>query len=169
MESTDNSSVFKATIHKLLVEQNLALDEAERKQKKRQSKVSLSDLELAVTVLLVDLASVDQNFDQSEYNIIIHGLMRMFGTAKHQGQVLVNQAQNVLRSMRGVQRFGDLLKENLSMDERRAVMEIIDDVINADGEVDGYEVFLRNKFKNLLGVQDKVVKSVDNDEVSTNE
>lgn len=167
METNGNASTpatFKYAIHKLLVEQNLALDAAERKQNKKITKVPVADLELAVTVLLVDLASVDQNFDQAEYNIIIHGLMRMFGTAKHQGSALINQAQNVLRSMRGVKRFGEQIKENLSQSERQSVMEIIDDIIKADGVVDDYEIFLRHKFQKLLGLDEKPIQSQEAEE-----
>ncbi len=149
---TNSAEKLKETVHNLLLQQNIPIEEATRKRKRFSPKVLQRDLELAVTVLLVDLASADQEFDQQEYQVIMHGMMRMFGTSKHEVSALINQAQTVLRNLRGVSRFGNLLKENLSLEERKVVMEIIEDVIHADGVEDDYEVYLRHKLRGLLGL-----------------
>ena len=111
------------------------------------------ELELALAVLLVDLASVDQNFDMREYNTIAAGLARIFGTNLHEVQSLVNQANLVLKNLRGTSRFAELLRDNLSVEERQDVMKIIDEVISADGIEDGFETYLRHKFSDLLQVK----------------
>lgn len=143
---------FKDAIHKLLLEKHFGIEEATNKQRKHTPTATTNQLELALTVLLVDLASSDQTFDQQEYTVIVYGLMRLFGTQKHDVSTLVNQAQNQLRNMRGIERFGSLLKDNLSIDQREAIMEIVEDLIHSDGEVDEFEVYLRHKLMGLLGV-----------------
>lgn len=115
--------------------------------------VPRKDMELALTVLLVDLAGCDQNFDMQEYNIIQNGLRRVFGTNKTEVTALVNQANQTLKNLRGAGRFAGLLKDSLDQAEREVIMEVIEDVISADGVEDGFETYLRHKFADLLGVQ----------------
>ena len=112
-----------------------------------------SDIQFAVTVLLVDLASCDQNFDAQEYETICVGLKRLFGTTPAQVKDLVHQAKLTLGNLRGLERFANLLREHLSEDEKVKVFEVIDEVIKADGVEDGFEIFLRMKFASMLGVK----------------
>ncbi len=111
------------------------------------------ELELALAVLLVDLASSDQNFDMSEYNTIATGLQRIFGTKPSEIQALINQANLVIKNLRGTSKFAQLLRDSLDQEERDHVMSVIDEVISADGIEDGFETYLRHKFADLLGVQ----------------
>src|SRR5436190_22958679 len=80
----------------------------------KRNKEKVKELELALTVILVDLASCDQHFDPAEYQIILSGLRRMFGATREEVQSLVNQATLVLNNLRGTNRFVQLLKDNLS-------------------------------------------------------
>ncbi|MCB0332893.1 MAG: TerB family tellurite resistance protein [Bdellovibrionales bacterium] len=131
----------------------LNADNLSRKRHKGSQKANMKrELELAVTVLLVDLASSDQNFDQVEYHVIAAGLKRLFGTGTTEMSGLVNQAQTILKNLRGVGKYAEVLKTNLSLDQRKVVLEVIDDVIHADGVVDGFETYLRHKFADLIGV-----------------
>ena len=123
--------------------------------------VPKQQLELALTVLLVDLAACDDKFQPEEYHLIANGLRRLFGTTRHQVQALVNQATQVLRNLRGTSNFAALLKENLSDEERLAIMEIIDELIHSDGVVDGFEVYLRHKLTDLLGINE-IIKNSNN-------
>ena len=120
--------------------------------RKTRSSIPKTDLELALTVLLVDLAGCDQNFDAQEYNIIQNGLRRVFGTTKSEVTALINQANLTLKNLRGTGRFAGLLKDSLDQNHREVIMEVIEDVISADGVEDGFETYLRHKFADLLGV-----------------
>ena len=121
----------------------------ELNRSKRRAKQK--ELELALTVILVDLASSDENFEQREYQAISIGLRRLFGDSKDL-KMLVNRAQLALSNLRGTQSFADLLRENLSEDDRKIVAEIIEDVIRADGVEDGFEQYLRLKYAKLLDI-----------------
>lgn len=128
-----------------------AADKASAK-KLRKRAVPLSELELALAVVLVDLAGCDQTFAPNEYQAISGGLRRLFSTPKERVQALVNQANVALANLRGTSRFTALLRENLDEDEKKAVMESIDDLIDADGGEDGFETYLRNKLSDALGM-----------------
>jgi len=152
--SSSNPQLLRSTIQNIF-DKN---DDILRKKvdgSKFKSKADKKQLELAVSVLLVDLASCDQSFDPEEYQVISMGLMRLFGTSKTEVTNLVNQAKVQLANMRGVSRFAATLTESLSKDERREIMEVIDEVIMADGEEDGFETYVRNKLKGLLGLQEE--------------
>ena len=123
--------------------------------KHNKGKRNEKELELSLAVLLVDLASCDQDFDPAEYQVISSGLRRMFGTSKMQLPSLVNQAKSALANLRGVSQYASKLKEELDEDEKKAVIDIIEDLIMADGKEDGYETYMRAKFMDLLGVENK--------------
>jgi uncharacterized tellurite resistance protein B-like protein len=150
----NSSSKLKETVHQLLSQQHSLTQKSAEARKRFSGKVKKRDIELAVTVLLVDLAASDQDFDPREYQVIVHGLMEMFGTQKHEVSALINQAQTILRNLRGVARFGELLTENLSLEDRLAIMRIIEQVIQADGVEDGYETYLRHKLQKMLGLEE---------------
>ena len=132
-----------------------AKQEAMQKKKKQLSKekgLNARELEVALTVILVDLAGADGNFDQSEYSVIGNGLARVFGTAKDEVTALVNQAQIILQGMRGTGSQAAVLKEHLNHEEKIAVMDVIDDLIASDGVEDGFETYLRAKTADQLGL-----------------
>ncbi len=120
--------------------------------KNRSNKVQKQQLELALAVLLVDLASSDENFDAQEYQVIAQGLRRVFGTGKTEVAQLVQRAQQAIALLRGTTSFATLLRDNLPENERVTIMEVIEEVIAADGVEDGFEVYFRHKFSELLGV-----------------
>lgn len=111
-----------------------------------------AELELALTVLLVDLAWSDQDFDHREYQVIVEGLHKMFGTNSIQVKSLVNQAILILKDLRGTNHYGSLLRNKLKEKQRLAIMEIVDEVIAADGKEDGFEIYIRKKISDVLGI-----------------
>ena len=120
--------------------------------KKKGAESPKKDLEVALAVLLVDLASCDQVFNPKEYNVISLGLRRLFGCTKEQVTALVNQATQIISGLRGTQQFAEVLRDSLSAEDKQIILEIIDEIILADGKEDGFEIFLREKFKSVLGI-----------------
>ena len=149
MGGRDDLEFFSSQLNNMIMSSNSGINTQENKlwgdSKKKGKSGNQKDLELALAILLVELASCDQNFDMPEYHIISLGLYRLFGTGKDQVTALVNQAQGILANLRGTSKFANLLKDNLSEEQRKAIMEVIDDVITADGKVDGYETYFRHK------------------------
>ena len=155
MGNNGNSNKLKSTS---ISEAFAAADRAEAAKKRRRN-VPLMELEVAFAVLLVDLASCDQQFAPREYLAISSGLRRLFGTPKERVKALVNQANIILANLRGTSRYAALLKNNLDMEEKTAVMETIDELISVDGIEDGFEVYLRTKVADLLGMPTELPSS----------
>ena len=115
--------------------------------------LSKDELELAFTVVLVDIASSDEHFDPAEYEVISSGLRRLFGTTKEQVKILVNQSRQILDSLRGTARYTDQLRENLSEADRWAVFSIIEELVEADSKEDPFEVFMRSRIARALDLK----------------
>lgn len=123
----------------------------QRPQSGKRSKSLRKELEFALTLVFVDLASCDDNgMDSREYQAILDSMRRIFGIGVTDVQKLVSSAQQVLRNFSGLASFTQLLKENLSEDERRMVQEQIQDIIKADGVKDGFELYFAKKYEKLL-------------------
>lgn len=114
--------------------------------------LSKDDLVLAVAVIMVDVASSDENFDPSEYEVISRGLRRLFGTDEEEVQKLVNQSTQILASLRGTSRYAEQLRENLSVADRKAVFSAIQELIEADGREDPFEVYMRSRLAKALDI-----------------
>lgn len=125
-----------------------------RQQQGKLKTVPSTELHLAVVVILVDLASTDSNFDSREYMTICVGMQRLFGISQATVTKLIAQANQVLASMRGVDRFATLLKEQIDIEKRQQIMQVIDNVIAADGREDDFEIYLKHKFAFLLGLEE---------------
>lgn len=125
---------------------------AAQSSQRRRGNVSQHQLELAFTVLLVELASSDEGFAQKEYQVIVLALHRVFGVTRDRAQRLVNEAVTILKDLRGTAEFALLLREHLSAEELSLVARCIDDVIEADGVHDGFELYHRRRFRELLGL-----------------
>ncbi len=119
------------------------------------SRAPVQELEFALTVLLVELASSDENFDQEEYHTITMSLQRVFDTDRSKAKEYINRASVSLSQVRGTTSYARLLSENLSLDERRMIVDIIDELISADGEHDPFEIYHQNRIRHILLPEDR--------------
>ncbi len=149
----DDNKLLNQAIHDMFQKHDLELNTVKKGIGfKKNKKGPKNELELAMAIILVDLASCDNNFDQREYQVITRGLNRLFGTNKCDVEKLVQQAQTVVDGLRGTANFAKLLKDNLKDEEKDVVLELIDELIDADGVEDGFETYLRHKYSDLLGM-----------------
>lgn len=149
--STSSNTVVNQVIGSIFANNAVALRQ-DLKVHGRSKKIPMHDLELALAVLLVDLASCDQDFDSKERDAIIFGISRVFGTERFRVGTLINEAQHALNNLRGPSKFVDLLKQNTSIEQRQLMLDVINEVIMADSKEDGFEIYLRQKFKEQLGL-----------------
>lgn len=148
-EEKNSKHLLGRTLQSIFEQNELAKKEH---QLKKKGEVARRDMEVAVAVLLVELASADQNFEQSEYVVITNGLRKIFGFTGSNIQALINQSVNTLKNLRGTSHFSSLLRENLSTVEKNSVLEVVEEIIKADGKEDGYELYFRDKIKKTLGL-----------------
>ncbi len=114
--------------------------------------LSRKELVLAVAVIMVDVASSDETFEPTEYNVISRGLRRLFGTDEEEVRGLINQATQILSSLRGTSKYTQQLRENVSVADRRTIFLTIQELIEADGREDPFEVYMRSRLAKALDI-----------------
>ena len=129
-----------------------------QKVKNKQPLHVQEDLEFALTIILVELASSDEGFAHIEYNTIISRMRMVFGTDREKVRLLINRAVVTLNNLRGTSEYAILLKENLPEPKLLQIIDAIDDVIGADGVLDDFEVYNRLKYIRLLGLEKLIEK-----------
>lgn len=146
-----NSNVLGQAINNIFTQHDTFLSDEKLKLKKK-NKAPKFQLELALSVILVDLASCDQDFHSQEFQAVSRGLRRVFGTQKTEVLELVHRAQAVIANLRGTANFAKLLSDNTSPEEKQAISGVIEELIAADGVEDGFESYLRKKYYGILGI-----------------
>lgn len=107
--------------------------------------------ELAICVLLVDLALIDGNFEARESEFLYNALIRL-GLSEQEISNLIQQSKNLITSFRGPHSFANFLKSEYPLEKRKEIADLLNKMIIADEKKDGFEVYLLNKLTDILEV-----------------
>jgi uncharacterized tellurite resistance protein B-like protein len=113
------------------------------------------DIPLATAIVLLEVASSDHIVDKFEKSVIHNGLKSIFRISDQAAAGLLVQAKGALASMRSSSAEASVLKEMLDPASKKAVANLIDSLIRCNGVVDSMEVYLRQRFRALLGLPDE--------------
>lgn len=113
------------------------------------------DVQLATAIILVEVASSDHMIDRFEKSVIHNSLKSIFRISDESASGLLAKARSALSSMRSSSAEASLLKDSLDITTKRAVANTIDTLIRCNGVVDSMEVYLRHRFRSLLGLPDE--------------
>lgn len=109
-------------------------------------------LQLAVAVLLVDVARADWEHAPQERETITAALATQFSLDHEHAQNLVREAENTLDVETSLYRFLELLNRECSIDEKRELMNQLWEVAFADGELSKYEEHAIRRLADLLHI-----------------
>lgn len=113
------------------------------------------DIPVATAIVLLEIASSDNVIDRFEKSVIHNGLKSIFKISDQTAISVVQKARNALSSMRSSSTDASMLKDILDPATKRAVANLIDSLIRCNGVVDTMEVYLRQRFRSLLGLPDE--------------
>lgn len=113
------------------------------------------DRHLAAAALLVEVATVDANFDETERNRIIVFARDRFGLNEIDAQALVAAAQGEVDGATQLYAFTTAIKNGFSYEERVALVETLWEVVYADGHADPFEDQLMRRIGGLIAVTDR--------------
>lgn len=108
------------------------------------------DIELACAVLLTEVSRSDYSESSEERRKIERLLMERFDLAAAERQQLLERAAHHADRAVSLHEFTSTLKDSLSEDERGDIVEMLWQVVFADGEVDRYEEHLMRRLADLL-------------------
>lgn len=116
---------------------------------------AVDDRHLAAAALLVEVATVDENFDEMERERIIAFATERFDLSEIDAQSLVTTAQGEVHGATQLYAFTMAIKNGFSYEERVALMESLWEVVYADGHADPFEDQLMRRISGLIAVTDR--------------
>jgi uncharacterized tellurite resistance protein B-like protein len=113
------------------------------------------EIEFAAALLLTEAAIMDGAIDDAEHERIRQLLERRFGLSHADAELLMRDA--VASNEKRVELYGPsrILKDAFDYDQRIELLEMLWDVVYADGVVHDYESNLMRRLSGLLYVDDQ--------------
>lgn len=112
-------------------------------------------LRLAVATLMVEAATLDGSFDASERRRLLDLLVRRFALDPLQAERLLAEAQAAQAQAVGLEGMTRTIKNALDHDQRVEVLEMLWEVVYADGRLHDYEANLLRRLAGLVYVSDQ--------------
>ena len=111
-------------------------------------------IDLAWTVLLVDMASIDNDFSPRESYFIKQKLKEHLGVGYDEAVALVERASKLVQSDKSLDGFGKYLRDHLSLSKRKELLAVMDELIDEDQVDHPFEADLRKRFIKRLGLSE---------------
>ena len=116
---------------------------------------SFEERQLAAAALLVEAASMDSDFDTGERAKIAVLLRGRFALSAGEADDLLAEAERASDQSVEWQGFTSAVKDGFAPEERVQVIEMLWEVVYADGELHDYEASLLRRITGLLYVSDR--------------
>jgi len=116
-----------------------------------------NEIALAAAIVLTEIASSDHVVDKFERVVIHNGLKSLFKLTDEATIGLMARAKSQLSSMRSSSAHAEALRDALDPASKQAIAHVIDNLIRCNGVVDSVEVYLRKRFREILGIPEDVM------------
>jgi uncharacterized tellurite resistance protein B-like protein len=147
-DSTNNEPNERLSIDEIIQR----MEQAKNNSKKNSKGI---DVPLATAIILLEVASSDHVVDKFEKSVIQNGLKSIFNISDQAVNNLLIKARTHLSSMRSSSAEATQLKDILDPTTKKAIAQLIDTLIRCNGVVDSMEVYLRKRFRSILGLADE--------------
>jgi uncharacterized tellurite resistance protein B-like protein len=116
---------------------------------KRESREE-GDVRIAACALFLEMANIDNEFAEEERQQILSMLQDEFGVSQEHATEMAREAAAQLEGATDMWRFTNLVNENYSREEKSRVVELLWQVVYADGRLDAHEDYLMHRMGKLL-------------------
>ena len=113
------------------------------------------DLKLAAAALMMEAARLDDTVDDAERDRIAELIQWRFGLTEADAAALIRQAETVTDGPAHWHGLTAVLRDRLNEEERIQIVEMLWDVVYADGHLHHLEASLLRRATSLLNVSDK--------------
>lgn len=110
---------------------------------------------LAAAALLVEAACMDGHFDGDERDAVCAALGAHFGLSESEANTLIEDAEAAHHEATDLHRFTRTINDRYDHGDRLAVMEMLWQVVYADGRLHAYEANLIRRVGGLLHITDR--------------
>jgi uncharacterized tellurite resistance protein B-like protein len=115
----------------------------------------IDEVQLAAAALLIEAAHIDAHVDPRERAVIDRVLERRFKLSPAAARQLVIEAERVSERSTELFRFATIINDRFSLEQRIELIEMLWEVVQADGVVDALEDTLLRRIGGLLYVPDR--------------
>lgn len=116
---------------------------------------SFEEKQIAAAVLLAEAAASDEGFGDTERHAMLVALKRYFGLSNEEAEQLTDIGQRNQEEAIELFSFTRTIKDNFDHDERIEMIEMLWEVVLADGLLHAYEDQLLRRIGGLLYVDDR--------------
>ncbi|MEM7023764.1 MAG: TerB family tellurite resistance protein [Pseudomonadota bacterium] len=116
---------------------------------------SFDALQLAAAALMVEAATMDAEFNETERDRISQLVEDRFALSPEEAIDLIAEAQTMAAESVAWQGFTNAIKNGFDHDERVQLIEMLWEVVYADGQLHDYEASLLRRVTGLLYVTDR--------------
>jgi uncharacterized tellurite resistance protein B-like protein len=121
----------------------------------RPPRHSFEERQLAAAALMVEAASMDSEFGTKERAKIAELVELRFALSPVEAEDLLQEAERMASDSVQWQGFTSAIKEGFDHEERIEVIEMLWEIVYADGELHDYEASLLRRITGLLYVSDR--------------
>jgi uncharacterized tellurite resistance protein B-like protein len=115
----------------------------------------VDEVQLAAAALLVEAAHVDADFDPRERVAIDRILERRFKLSPAAARRLLESAEHANDAAAQLFRFTQIINDRFALEQRIELMEMLWEVVYADGTLDALEDTLLRRIGGLINVPDR--------------
>ena len=115
----------------------------------------IDEVQLAAAALLMEAAGMDGSLGAEERDKIEELIAARYGTDKAEIDRLLTQTEERLENTHQILPFTRVVKDRLEHEERIEVLEMLWEVVYADGELHDYEANLMRRVAGLIYVTDR--------------
>ncbi len=124
-------------------------------KRERDADLSHSETNLAVAALLVEAAMMDGDFDTTERATIERLVVERLSLDAEDAKELIADAEARVRDSVEMWGFAHKVKDAFSYEDRIGMVEMLWEVVYADGVLHDYEASLMRRIAGLIYVEDR--------------
>lgn len=109
-------------------------------------------LKVATCVTLLEAVTADDTLSDQELHKVIDLLKSKYDMTDTQVNELIETSKRERDDSADLWYFTNLINENLTIDEKYELMEMVWEAIYSDGTLDKYENYIAHKLRNLLNL-----------------
>ncbi len=121
----------------------------------QEDKESALPVHMAAAALLVEAALADGTFDPEERHHIKDVLAHIFSLSESDIDAVIADAEDMVAQSHQLYGFAKTVKDTLDYDRRVELMQMLWEVVYADGQLDDFEANLVRRVSGLLYVTDQ--------------
>jgi uncharacterized tellurite resistance protein B-like protein len=110
------------------------------------------NLRIATCALMLEIASIDQEFDDRERDRIISFFRDEYGLTETETEELIELARGQLDQRIDLWGFTNLINQHFDADQKLKIIEMIWEVVYADGQLSAHEDYLIHKLYKMLNL-----------------